>query len=102
MNLVQILLPLYDKQQNPFPDSYYHDMESELTEKFGGMTAYTRSPAKGLWKEKEDKTVKDDIVVLEVMTEKTDKEFWKQYKTNLEALFQQDAIIIRSSEVEVI
>jgi hypothetical protein len=48
-HLVQILLPIYDDQGSEFASDVYVQVRSELTEPFGGLTAYTRAPAEGLW-----------------------------------------------------
>jgi hypothetical protein len=45
--LIQILLPLVDNEGQPFPHSDYMRVRSELTERFGGLTAFTRAPAEG-------------------------------------------------------
>ena len=47
-HLIQILLPLFDNGGQPFPRSDYMRVRSELTERFGGLTAFTRTPAEGL------------------------------------------------------
>ena len=73
MHLVQILLPLYDNQGEPFPQREYAQVRDELTERFGGITTFVRSPAEGLWKETPTTTVRDDIVIYEVMTERLDR-----------------------------
>jgi hypothetical protein len=57
MHLVQILLPLAGDR--PVFDEVMH----ELTERFGGVTAYTRAPAAGLWKNPSASTERDDIIV---------------------------------------
>jgi hypothetical protein len=51
MNLIQILLPLYDNDGRPFPQYEYEYVRDELKELVGGITTYDRSPVKGLWKE---------------------------------------------------
>ena len=76
-------------------------VRQELTEKFGGITTYTRSPATGLWKENEEKTVRDEIVIYEVMTKNIDTRWWKSYKRKLEDNFSQDEIVIRSMTIEL-
>ena len=60
MYLVQLLLPLYDNEKNAFDHSLFEGVRSELTQEFGGITAFTRSPAEGLWKE--DGAVTRDVV----------------------------------------
>ena len=102
MHLIQLLLPLYTNEKQSFPAEYYSFIKKELTEKFGGLTAYTRSPATGLWKETHDKTIKDDIVIYEVMCQNIDTKWWKVYKNKLEKTFMQEEIIIRASEIELL
>jgi hypothetical protein len=101
MHLIQILLPLYDNAGNPFGEGLYGKVRRELTERFGGLTAFTRAPAQGLWKD-EDETKRDDIVVFEVMTEELDAGWWRGYRASLEKAFRQDAIVIRAQTVMVL
>lgn len=100
--LVQILLPLYDNEQHPFPRHYYTKVGEILAEKFGGLTAYNRAPAEGLWKEGGDRTHRDDIVVYEVMTPRLNRAWWKRCRRELESLFRQQEIVIRASAVEML
>jgi hypothetical protein len=102
MQLIQILLPLYNKEQKVFPTEIFSDIRQELTEKFGGITTYSRTPATGLWKENEEKTVKDEIIIYEVMTEQVEPDWWRQYKQALEKIFQQDEIIIRAWPIHTV
>jgi hypothetical protein len=101
MHLIQILLPLYDNAGTPFPPDLYSDVRHELTERFGGLTAFTRAPAQGLWKN-EGKTTRDDIVVFEVMAAQIDAGWWAAYRKKLEAIFRQDTIIIRAQPVTIL
>ena len=101
MQLIQLLLPLYNNRKELFAQEIFTGIQQGLTEKFGGITTYTRAPATGLWKETEDKTVKDAIVIYEVMAEEIDKNWWQSYKTKLEAIFNQEEILIRSWEITV-
>ncbi|GAM09291.1 hypothetical protein OR1_01566 [Geobacter sp. OR-1] len=102
MHLVQILLPLYDNGGDPFPLAEYARVRDELAERFGGITAYVRSPAEGLWQETPGTTVRDDIVIYEVMTELLDKGWWRGYREQLSARFRQDLLIVRVSEVQLL
>ena len=102
MQQIQILLPIYNNEGKCFRPEIYSDVKSELVEKFGGMTAYTRSPAKGLWKETDTKVVRDDIVIYEIMADELDIVFWSNYKEKLKSRFEQDEIIIRATEIKVI
>jgi hypothetical protein len=102
MQLVQLLLPVFDADGQAFPSTYYDSLKKQLTEQFGGVTAYTRSPAKGFWKENDETTVKDDIIIFEVMTETLDRGWWSALRIRLEEDFQQDELIIRTWQVELL
>ncbi len=101
MHLVQILLPLYDNAGNTFGEELYGRVRRELTERFGGLTAFTRAPAQGLWKDA-GQTKRDDIVVFEVMVEEVDAGWWRAYRKQLEVTFKQDEIVIRAQPVTVL
>jgi hypothetical protein len=73
MQLIQILLPLYDNRGQPFPGTLFAHVRQELTSRFGGVTAYTRAPASGIWREGNGQETRDDIVIYEVMTENPDQ-----------------------------
>ena len=62
----QILLLVRDDRVRAFPKSYYESVANILTERFGGGTASTRTPAEGRWKKK---VSEDDIVVLSGLKE---------------------------------
>jgi len=49
MYLVQILLPLYDNEGHTFEASEYVRLRAELADRFGGVTAYPRVQASGVW-----------------------------------------------------
>jgi hypothetical protein len=100
-HLVQILLPIYDNHGSKFGSDVYGHVRSELTRRFGGLTAYTRAPAEGLW-ESGDEVKRDDIVVLEVMVPVLDREWWRVYRKQLERLFRQDQIVVRAQDYEVL
>jgi hypothetical protein len=98
-HLVQILLPVYDSVDKPFPTDHYNQVRARLADMFGGLTAYTRAPAEGLWNS--GSTVKrDDIVVVEVMVGSLDRAWWKDYRRELERLFCQDEIVLRAHAYE--
>jgi len=48
MHLVQILLPIDDRAGKALPSALFDEVRRELVDRFGGLTAYTRAPAKGL------------------------------------------------------
>jgi hypothetical protein len=101
VHLVEILLPLNDNSGRPFGAEKYAAVREHLTDGFGGLTAFTRSPAQGTTTMGEQ-TVHDDIVVFEVMTETLDAEWWSRYRAYLEAEFRQDDVVIRASTIRLL
>src|SRR5688572_17841474 len=99
MHLVQLLLPLEASDGRPFPAAQFDQVAHELTEQFGGVTAYARSPAEGRWKAGGD-TTHDDIVVIEVMVERLERQWWAALRKRLEVEFRQDEIVIRAQPME--
>jgi crotonobetainyl-CoA:carnitine CoA-transferase CaiB-like acyl-CoA transferase len=100
MHLVQILLPLRTPHGNTFPHAEFARVASELTDQFGGMTAYTRAPASGLWQEeKTGRTERDDIVVYEVMVDDLDARWWADYRRILEMRFVRHELVVRAQEM---
>jgi hypothetical protein len=71
MHLVELLLPLNDNSGKPFDLAKFDAVRQHLTERFGGLTAFTRSPALGTTTGS-GTTVHDEIVVFEVMTNTLD------------------------------
>lgn len=51
MHLIEILLPLNDNEGRPFESEKFSAIRESLTERFGGLTAFTRSPAQGTTRE---------------------------------------------------
>ena len=102
MHLVQILLPTHDNDQEPLPREAYGRVREELTERFGGLTVYTRAPAEGLWRLNDNYTSRDDIVIFEVMAKELDASWWRKYRHDLEKRFRQDVILIRSQQTRLL
>ena len=102
MHLVQILLPLNDNDGNALPRDLFETVAHDLTERFGGVTAYNRSPADGRWREEGRATSSDEVVVVEVMVETMDERWWRDYRASLEASFRQKQIIVRAQIVRVL
>lgn len=96
MELIQLLLPASPAIANVAKSQAEHaQVKSELTEKFGGVTAYTRSPAEGRWK-RADSEERDDVIVYEVMAARLDPVWWRHYRRELEVRFEQEEILIRA------
>jgi hypothetical protein len=98
--LVQLLLPLYDNEGNGFPADYFADVRRVLTERFGGLTTYSRAPAQGVWSDDDGPPRHDDIVVYEVMTDQLERAWWRAFRQRLEQQFAQDELVVRSQEIE--
>jgi hypothetical protein len=64
--------------------------------RFGGLTAYARSPARGLWKSS-GRTKRDDVVIFDVA-----KAWWSRYRHILERRFRQHEIIVRVSDITLL
>ena len=101
MKLIQILLPLSDNEGRHYDGSIMRDLQKRLADRFGGLTAYTRAPAEGWWDSGEAHT-KDDIVVVEVMAEEFDHDWWMALKNELEASLRQEKIVIRAQPLETL
>jgi hypothetical protein len=100
VHLVQILLPLYDNEKRAFARDEFDRVRRELTERFGGVTAFLRSPAEGRWKDDEGGVARDDVVIYEVMIDTLEREWWSRYRAELARRFRQEELLVRASEVE--
>ena len=101
MQLIQILLPLADNDGIAFPDSVFRDIQSELAARFGGVTAFSRAPAKGIWS-REGERQHDDIIVVEVMAETLDQGWWRQFRLRLQQMLRQELIIVRAQPSQLL
>jgi hypothetical protein len=101
MFLIQILLPLANNRGEAFAGETYESIEDELTERFGGITAYNRSPAEGRWRQG-GREQQDDVVILEVMTDALDHDWWWGFRGRLERIFEQDSIVVRAQEIQLL
>jgi hypothetical protein len=98
-HLVEILLPLFDNEGRRVARGEFARVREELVARFGGLTAFTRSPAEGVWDEGEGRS-HDEIVIFEVMAEALDRAWWAEYRAALERRFRQDEIVVRARDVE--
>lgn len=97
MFLIQLLLPLTDNEGNAFAPEAFDRVRGELTDRFGGVTAFLQSPARGVWKTSEDgRTDQDQLVLVEVMTQDLNRAWWQAYRRELEARFRQESIVVRA------
>jgi hypothetical protein len=100
--LVQILLPTRHANGKAVSRLLFQETTRELTGRFGGLTAYTRSPAKGVWTDDQQKPVEDEIVIYEVMVGEVDAPWWREYRRALEKRFDQEYVVIRCQKMELL
>ena len=75
-------------------------MQQQLAARFGGLTAFTRAPADGLWEPERHELQRDKIIIFEVLAATLDKSWWKDYRAQLEREFAQESIQILAQAVE--
>ena len=100
MHLIEILLPLFDGEGRRFPAELFGEVRHELLDHFGGLTAFTRSPAEGLWEAPNGERMRDEVVIFEVMSDWIDRSWWRGFRSRLEERFAQEEIVVRAREVE--
>lgn len=98
-HLVQILLPLVTRDGQPIEPRAFDIVKDELTQRYGGLTAYTRAPAEGRWR---GERTADDVVVFEVMCNELDRYWWNAYRRRLEADFRQQSVVIRAEPMLIL
>ena len=100
MYLVQLLLPLYDNGGRRISPEQFAQIRDELTHRYGGVTAYLRSPAQGTWKQGSGEVGRDEIVMCEVMVQDLDRDWWSAYRSTLERRFGQQEMVVRATPLE--
>lgn len=98
-HLVQILLPVTGVADHAAGE--LEAVSHELNDRYGGVTAYTRTPATGLWTSSGE-TDRDTVVMVEVVVDVLDRDWWARYRQSLEARFRQDVIHVRAWPVELL
>ena len=101
MHLVQILLPTADNAGRRFPQEMFEALRRELTDRFGGATVFSQAPAEGFWHDGEG-TSKDLIVIVEVMCDALDEDWWRAQRARLEEEFRQEVVVIRAQEIRLL
>ena len=99
MVLIQMLLPTGANGDSAV--TALAETRRELVDRFKGVTAYVRSPAKGLWTAPDGHTEADDVVMVEVVTDTFDRAWWRTYSATLAQRFAQDTIHVRALPVEM-
>jgi hypothetical protein len=102
--LIQLLLPTTFPKGTASQDASAAISETrrELTEVFNGLTAYVRSPAKGTWTAPDGDTAHDDVVMVEVVTDRFDRGWWRTYADRLATRFRQDVVHVRAMTIELL
>ena len=101
-HLIQILLPTQTRDGAAIASEQFARVRVELTERFGGVTAYSRSPATGLWLNEDETIERDQVIMVEVVVEGLDREWWASYRRQLESRFEQEEIHARALSLELI
>ncbi|MFO1184930.1 MAG: hypothetical protein U1E56_09090 [Bauldia sp.] len=99
--LIEILLPATENHGRITGDVRYADAVDTLVRTFGGLTAFTRSPADGWWDGPRGETL-DRIVIVEVIAPSLDRQWWQQFRSRLETAFRQQRIVVRAQEIELL
>lgn len=99
MHLIQILLPR--KSGDPASDGRFAATRAELVDRFDGITAYLRAPAQGAWVAPDGRIERDEMVMIEVLTDTFDRPWWRAYAKTLAERFDEDEIHIRALPADV-
>ena len=100
MVLIQLLLPTRKADGSDAMTSL-GETRRELVARFNGVTAYVRSPAKGVWVSPQGQTEADDVVMFEVVTRTFARSWWRTYAATLARRFDQDTIHVRALPMEM-
>jgi hypothetical protein len=57
------------------------------------------APAVGIWDDDGDIEL-DRVIVVQVMTDDIDREWWADYRKDLESRFRQEEIVVRTTAIE--
>ncbi|HEX3666822.1 MAG TPA: hypothetical protein VHU23_16475 [Rhizomicrobium sp.] len=99
MHLIQILLPITYNDGTPVGEDILRSVCTELKTRFGGLTAYSRNPAEGVWKNGNGEKT-DNIVIIEVMTDDLDRDWWRDFRKRLKRELGQEELVVRAEVTE--
>ena len=102
MYLIEIFLPLYDNEGRAFEREDFARVRNELAERYGGVTAFTRAPAEGVWRAESGDLARDELVIFEVMTKELDRDWWTEYREALRRRFHQEELLVRATATELL
>ncbi|MBA3557800.1 MAG: DUF72 domain-containing protein [Gemmatimonadaceae bacterium] len=95
-HLVQLSLPLKDRSGKALPQRLFQQVRKELTEQFGVVGVCSRISENGSTGEVPSESTRDISVVYEITSEHLDREWWSQYRSNLERRFRHEPIPIKA------
>jgi hypothetical protein len=101
MNLVEVFVPLNRGDGSQVDRNEIDELVRRLADRFGGATAFSRAPADGLWKD-DSAMSHDRIVILEVMVDRVDRQWWTAFRKELEQDLQQEKLVVRSTLCELL
>ncbi len=96
MHLIEVFIPLGRR------DAATRELEElarVFSARFGGATLFVRSPGDGLWKNG-GHVARDEIAVVEVMTNTIDRPWWRALRGKLESALEEEEIMIRTSRIK--
>jgi hypothetical protein len=59
-----------------------------------------RAPAIGLWKDEQGEVDRDEMIMVEVVVDDLDRDWWHSYRRSLEQRFRQQSILVRAWPME--
>jgi hypothetical protein len=96
--LIEILLPKETGKGELVSKEWFETFLKELTDRFGGATSFLRSQGRGLWHDGRQ-TEHDTVVVIEIMTERLARDYWRSLRERLERELVQEEIVVRAQEI---
>jgi hypothetical protein len=101
MQIIELFLPLDTGSGVAVEVEVIEGIVKGLADRFGGATAFTREPASGLWK-RETTIERDRIIVVEVVVDQIDEEWWFSYRKRLEKVLEQERVMVRVTACRLI
>ena len=102
MFVVELFLPLERPDGTPVPVQLFERVKAELTDRFGGVTSFLKSPAEGAWKPRSREVIHDRVAIFEVMVDDVDTAWWRSYRQSLEVELEQEQVLARLYQVTVL
>jgi hypothetical protein len=97
-----MLLPTRTGSGESVPAAAGAETRAELIDRFGGVTAYVRSAASGAWRDEMGQVEHDEVVMVEVVAESFDREWWQSFARRLASRYQQKEMHIRVLAMELL